>query len=438
MSLRLKISLFISVGTVLVLCCALLVIVINARSAVEKEINSTAQLSLDLLETVFSSLPRDSAHYQNALHHLQSMEKRRHLSIHLQHIDSQETLEYSKTFSTSPEVPAWFTQLVAPQTRVFRRSLTSAPFTQATDIILQTDPSDEIEEAWQESSDLLMLLLSFALSLIVLLYIGLGIALRPLNQLQKALDAIGRRQYHTSLPMFHLAEFDNLAQQFNAMAQQLQQVHKENQRLLQESLSLQEEERRVIARELHDELGQCLSAIKADAFSMISPEQNPAINASARAIADTASYVYGLVKDMIRRLRPAALDELGLIAALQQTLAEWQSRYPQTQVDFHTKGDFSQLNAAFSIHLYRIIQEGLTNVAKHAAAQHLSIELIYKTQEIDLKISDDGEGFDVTSPHQGLGLLGIRERVEALNGHLEIHSRPQQGTIVKLQLPLQK
>lgn len=438
MSLRLKISLFISAGTVLVLCCALLVIVINARSAVEKEINSTAQLSLDLLETVFSSLPRDSAHYQNALHHLKSMEKRRHLSIHLQQIDSQETLEYSKTFSVSPEVPAWFTQLVAPQARVFRRSLTSAPFTQATDIILQTDPSDEIEEAWQESSDLLMLLLSFALSLIVLLYIGLGIALRPLSQLQQALDAIGRRQYHTSLPMFHLAEFDNLAQQFNAMAQQLQQVHKENQRLLQESLSLQEEERRVIARELHDELGQCLSAIKADAFSIISPEQSPAINASARAIADTAGYVYGLVKDMIRRLRPAALDELGLIAALQQSLAEWQSRYPQTQVDFQTKGDFSQLNAAFSIHLYRIIQEALTNVAKHAAAQHLNIQLIHNTQQIDLKIKDDGEGFDITCPHQGLGLLGIRERVEALNGQVEIHNTPQQGTVLKLRLPLQK
>lgn len=437
MSLRLKISLFISAGSVCVLLLALLLIVINARGAVEKEVNSTAQLTLDLLETILSSLPNDSTHYQNAIQRLKSMEKRRHLTIHLQATHNKDIIEYTFPLQTVPHVPIWFTQLVAPQTHIFRRSLNSGPFTQATDILLQTDPSDEILEAWQESSELLMLLLSFALSIIILLYIGLGIALRPLSQLQQALDAIGHRQYQTSLPSFRLTEFDKLAQQFNEMAQQLQHIHQENQRLLQQSLSVQEEERRMIARELHDELGQCLSAIKADAYSIIGTEQTSAVNASAHAIAETAGYVYGLVKDMIRRLRPAALDELGLIAALQQTLNDWQARYPQTHVELHVIGDFSHLSAPLSIHLYRIVQEALTNVAKHAAAKLLIIQLQHQVTHIHLMLRDDGQGFDPNIRHQGLGLLGIRERVEALSGQMNIDSTQGKGCCLTLQLPLQ-
>ncbi|ALG67083.1 LapD/MoxY N-terminal periplasmic domain-containing protein [Beggiatoa leptomitoformis] len=439
MSLRLKISLFISGGTLLVLLFAILLVVMNARSAVEEEVNSTAQLTLDLLETILSDLPNDSAHYQTIIQHLKNMEKRRHLTIHLQNANNTEILHDNPVMQTIPTVPRWFTALVAPQTHLFQRTLTSTALTQTTHILLQTDPSDEIKEAWQESSDLLMLILGFAVSLIILLYIGLGLALRPLSQLQQALDAIEHRQYQTRLPQFKLSEFNKLAQQFNGMAQELQRIQQENQRLLQYSLTLQEEERRTIARELHDELGQCLNAIKADAFFIMGDNQQPAIHDSAQAIADTASYVYNLVKDMIRRLRPAALDELGLIAALQQTLSDWQTRYPQTQVDFQTTGDFSHLDATTNIHLYRIVQEGLTNVAKHANATVLQINLVYHTEKntIQLIINDNGNGFDTQIYHAGLGLIGIRERVEALAGQLNIDSDKGQGMRLSLMLPLQ-
>lgn len=429
MSLRLRISLFIGGSTVLILLLALVLIVNNARYAVSDEMDSTAQLTLDLLETVLTGLPNDSEHYQTIVHHLKNMEKRRHLIIYLS--DKQKDLVHHPADYTALAVPVWFSYLVAPAPKIFRRTLSSNPANESpTDIILQTDPSDEIEEAWQESSTLLILIVLFALGLIVLLYIGLGIALRPLTQLQQAINAIGHRQYQTRLPVFQLVEFNHLAQRFNDMAQQLQQFHQENQRLLQYSLTLQEEERRIIARELHDELGQCLTAIKTDAYLIIADSTQTNVRESARAITETTQHVYGVVKEMIRRLRPAALDELGLIPALQQTLQDWQNRYPNTEVIFNVIGESSQLEISHCIHLYRIVQEALTNTAKYANASHLNIELRIETTGIQLTIADDGKGFNPHNTVGGFGLLGIRERAEALNGTFDLIS--QQGAGCRL------
>ncbi len=431
MSLRFRVSLFIGCGTVLILSLALLLIVNNARNAVSDEMDSTAQLTLDLLETVLTGLPNDSEHYQTIVYHLKNMEKRRHLIIYLSDKPVDLT-HFSPTYSL-PDVPTWFSNLVTPPPKVFHRILGGNLAAHSpTYLILQTDPRDEIEEVWQESSTLLLLILVFAIALISLLYIGLGIALRPLTQLQLALDAIGHRQYQTRLPSFQLVEFNHLARRFNEMAQQLQLFHHENQRLLQYSLSLQEEERRIIARELHDELGQCLNAIKTDAYLIMTDSAQPSVREGAKAITETTNHVYGVVKEMIHRLRPAVLDELGLIPALQQALQDWQNRNVNTEVSFRVNGTTAHLDATQCIHLYRIVQEALTNTAKYANAAHLQVTLHIENARIYLNIDDDGMGFNPQDTITGFGLLGMRERVEALNGSFELFS--QQGAGCQLRI----
>ena len=210
-----------------------------------------------------------------------------------------------------------------------------------------------------------------------------------------------------------------------------------NRFLIHKSLAVQEEERRHLARELHDELGQCMTAIQADAelIRETAGRDNPRVAASAGAILDISSRMYDAVHAMMRRLRPTVLDDLGLVAALEEAVGDWRARHPGIACELVTRGHLDDLGESVNISLYRIVQECLTNVARHAQADRVRIELV-ADEEIRLEVRDNGRGLEPGPPRRrGLGLLGIRERVEALGGRLEIDSAPGKGTCVKVRLP---
>ena len=261
--------------------------------------------------------------------------------------------------------------------------------------------------------------------------------MRPLQRLQKALDSVEHGDYQVRLPQFRLQEFNSLAQRFNHMVGQLEQTHRENHRLLEYAITVQEEERRHVTRELHDELGQCLTAIKAEAQFVISEsQQQKTVVDSASAIAEIATHVYDFIKTMMRRLRPSALDELGLQAALEDLLQDWQRHHATVEVDFSLDIDDQLIDQTASIHIYRIVQECLTNTAKYAEASTLEVTLQHVDDQLQLHIADNGQGFDVKNTQQGIGLLGIRERVELLAGEMQLSSGDS-GTVFEIALPLQ-
>ena len=224
----------------------------------------------------------------------------------------------------------------------------------------------------------------------------------------------------------------------------------ENRFLIQRSLVVQEGERRHLARELHDELGQCITAIQADA--KIISERGPACDSrvatSATAIQQTASHIYEVVHSMMQRLRPGMLDDLGLVDTLKEEVDAWRARQPNTVYELSIGGGLSELGEEINITLYRIVQECLTNIAKHAGARSVMIRLAIVdalpdtaagTQGghgIHLAIEDDGVGMDRALRGPGLGLIGMRERVEAFNGHFSIVSQPGEGTTISVDLPL--
>jgi two-component system sensor histidine kinase TtrS len=221
----------------------------------------------------------------------------------------------------------------------------------------------------------------------------------------------------------------------------------ENRFLTQKSLAVQESERRHLARELHDELGQCITAIQADAsiISERAPDCDPRVGASVTAIQEVASRIYDVVHSMMQRLRPAMLDDLGLVDTLNEEVDKWCERQPDTVCELSIHGDLSDLDEDISITLYRVVQECLTNVAKHARAHHVSIKLAVKPGSaadgeegvfIHLVIHDDGMGMDPETRGPGLGLIGMRERVESLNGRYSIDTSPGNGTRIMVELPL--
>jgi glucose-6-phosphate-specific signal transduction histidine kinase len=202
----------------------------------------------------------------------------------------------------------------------------------------------------------------------------------------------------------------------------------ENQQLVSANLRIQEQERRDLARELHDELGQTLNAIKIDAVTLRDGEGRrvAAVRAGAEAIVAATDRTQRTVRDMTRRLRPAGLDELGLVAALEDCVEGWRRRLPAVEFDLMLADDIGELDEATNITLYRLVQEGLTNVAKHAAASRVEVVLEAEAAQpgaapqIVLSVSDDGLGRVHASPAPGMGLVGMRERVEALAGRFAL------------------
>lgn len=214
-----------------------------------------------------------------------------------------------------------------------------------------------------------------------------------------------------------------------------------NRFLVHKSLAVQEEERRYLARELHDELGQCLTAIQADAQIIhdLSPTGDNRLKISAQAILDLSARIYDVVHSMMQRLRPVILDDLGLIAAVEEETEAWQQRYKDVELHFSTHNDLPVLGEAANISIYRIVQEALTNISKHSGATRVNIELARQEDEgticLLLKIADNGCGMQPGQHHRGLGLLGMRERIEALGGRFALHTALGEGLSLQIVVP---
>ena len=211
------------------------------------------------------------------------------------------------------------------------------------------------------------------------------------------------------------------------------------QRLSARLIHAREEEQRRIARELHDDVGQALSAVKVQlAVAERRIERMgaaPALLADAQTSADTALHS---VRDLSRLLHPSALDDLGLVAALESLVADFRRRH-QIAIEFVHKGPDRRLHAETERAVYRIVQEALTNIARHSEATGGTVRLALDSETAGVQIEDNGIGFDVADverpgKRRGLGLLSIRERVTGLRGQVRIESAPG-GSRIEVELP---
>jgi signal transduction histidine kinase len=229
------------------------------------------------------------------------------------------------------------------------------------------------------------------------------------------------------------------------LEEQAERLLAENRRLGSQAIEAQETERRHLARELHDELGQYLNAITLDAARIrdLSAAREPEIHHASLAVMQSANFVYRQIGGMIRRLRPIGLDELGLLSAIEHCVDGWRERLPHASFALAADGDFTGLADALNITLYRLVQEALTNVSKFARESRVEIYLVRtpadgeRHGEIVVTIADNGPGIDLQQPRAGLGLVGMRERVESLGGEFHIASQPGDGFMLCARLPIQ-
>jgi two-component system sensor histidine kinase UhpB len=302
-------------------------------------------------------------------------------------------------------------------------------------IVVSPQPDTEITEAWEETKTMLGMITLFFIVVNVLVYVIVAKALKPITQITSALSEIEIGNLDARLPEFKLPEMDVISQKFNGMAGALETARRENQQLTQQIIQLQEAERKSIAQELHDEIGQHLTAVRVDACAIKRADELSRAQNSAEAIDHVVEQMIQIIRSMLQRLRPGGLDDLSFLDALHVMMSNWQDRHPNIDFNYKFSGEFVLLPESVQLTLYRVIQESLTNISRHAQANKVQVELIEHASDIQLNVIDDGQGFDLKGAKVGFGLAGMKERIFSLNGEFDIQTEVSQGVSLKISIP---
>ena len=258
--------------------------------------------------------------------------------------------------------------------------------------------------------------------------------LAPLEGLIEEMEKVDLNRPGSSLPVSidGVAETEEVARIELAFLRMMRRLEAERRRAGSAALRAQEEERARVARDLHDEVNQSLTGLllRLEAVREAAPPELEPQLAETRALANQAM---GELLSLARQLRPTALDDLGLAAAIAGQVE--QVRRPGLEAELSGGGDFSDLDSDVQLVVYRVAQEALTNAARHSEAERLTVRLRHAGDGVELEVADDGRGFAFEQSERGLGIAGMRERALLIGAELTIESRPGHGTTVRLTVP---
>jgi len=436
MSLKFRINLIVTVLLfVTIIIGGGIYTVQDARDNVRAEIESTVILALHLLDDEARSTTPVSA-YNGSAFQLRSLANVRHLKIDF--FDTYGRLQDTNQLGRLPSgVPGWLVEMmdsVIDEVPVTRQKVYGHGRVVG-ELVVSPDPLYEIAEVWKGIQAVLILVGVFLIIANILIYYFVERALRPIDDVLAALTELELGNLSSRLPKFSLSELAQVSDKFNVMAGTLEDSIASNRHLSRKLFQVQEDERKSLARELHDEIGQHLTAIHVDASAILRAKTVKASKESALAIDAVALQMMDIVHSILQRLRPRGLDELGLELALEDLVASWHQRHEDIKLDYQTQGELSCLGEVVSVTLYRLIQECLTNVIRHAHAGSVSISISEHVDKVILVVKDNGKGFDMSLKPAGFGLAGMRDRVESLAGEFEVVSSINNGVCVKVELP---
>jgi two-component system sensor histidine kinase UhpB len=447
MSLRLRLNLLITALLLLFFMGVGYVIFSGTKASIQEGVESATRVSTQLLDTVIvSSVQNPEWGYTHDVlrRFLQSLGHVRSTKIMLYSMQGYILYESPPSKYRADETPPqWFINLLDPHEKPVARVVHFGR------LEILPNPEGAIREAWGKVSYLLWLGLGFFIILNGMVYWMLGWSLKPLGIMLNAINKMEQGDLTTRLPNFKLPEFERIGHSLNRMAESLtaERQLEENRQLTQVIQKHIEDERRSLARELHDELGQYVTAIKTFAVGIankskanISSPGMETIEANARVIVSAANQIYDGMHNIVRQLRPGSLDNLGLAETLKDVVNTYQTQHPEVKINLQLKGDVQGLGETVSINLYRIVQESLNNALKYAQASNIDVQLTKTvTGDLQLDIKDNGIGMNVDAVDQSkcFGLLGMRERAQALHGSFNIDAALNQGTAIYIRIPHQ-
>lgn len=435
MSLRYQIIFRILLSSLCILLLGGAIAIWQARQSVEKEVEASIHLALQLVTLGMA----DASSLQSAedLSRFRTLRQTRHLSMQLQKPDGQLVHFTGEQQPSHPEdmPPAWFIRAVTGDYPKVEHRINTQDG-KALTLIIEAQPLDEITEVWQESVGFFSSLSLLTLLSFLVVNLVLNKSLKAIGVIVDALRIIETGHYKHQLPAFSTEEFDNIAKAVNHMTVELEKTRQENSDLTQHSLAIQEEERQHLSQELHDEFGQSLTAIKVMAVTASRPNADVGkITATISGICDHLTLV---LRSMMQQLHPLVLTELGLKATLEEMVNHWSERNPGLKLSIVCSDAVDGLDKNIARQVFRVIQECLTNVVRHADARQVSIELRVQPAEnkLLLHVADDGRGCDLQNLTSGFGLRGIKERIRSLAGEVSLDSQPGAGMRISAWIPL--
>jgi two-component system, NarL family, sensor histidine kinase UhpB len=447
-SLKLRLMLLITVLIALYCLAAGVYIVRRAQTDIRGEVYSATELIEHYLDAQLSLAERAWRLNSESVPQMQlgQLSDVRHVDVYFYNAIGTLLESSDNDQAQAPTAPFWFVWLVqrsfSPMPDV-RRFVAFDGLTIGA-LVIHPDPAFEIDEIWNVTRGLFALLIVFSLLVNALVWWAVGRALRPLDHIHTALNEFSAGHLDARLPAFDLPELASLSGDFNRMAATLEHSTAENHRLTRRLIQTQEDERKRIARELHDEIGQCVTAIHADAVTIhhAGGAADSVIGESATAIIEVTARIKNMLRGMLQRLHPTVIEGLGLEAALRELESAFRQRNPETTCSLKVDPDASELKGEIAIAIYRVVQEGLTNIARHAQASHVSIEIAAAPMSstggpgvLRVRLLDNGNGFDPNTVSEGFGLLGMRERIKGLGGAVATESSSGSGTRIAVELP---
>ncbi len=341
--------------------------------------------------------------------------------------------------------PEWFIDLVQPDTPEAVLEVAQGG-TRLGQVFILGEPKDEIQEVWQMLQQMALLWGTVMVILTVGLYFVIGYILNPLVAFAGGLHELEDGHYAYRIDAPRVKELAVIAEGFNKLAQALDRANAENSDLYRQLVAVQEDERRMLSRELHDEFGPCLFGLTAGlgtlerhTLDLDGPERQ-AFTSCIHELKTVTARLKSLTRSLLQRLRPVAIGRVTLGDLVGDLVSSFQSRHSDVHLELRIADVPLSLGEAVDVTIYRSIQEGLTNALRHGGASRIAIDLDLEVrdgrQHVALRIEDNGRGMAENTP-RGYGLSGMSERAKSLGGSLTIEPSAPAGTILTVIIPYQ-
>jgi two-component system, NarL family, sensor histidine kinase UhpB len=394
---------------------------VQARASLRAEIGAALAGGEQTIHQAYEDLPRSDHQARDLAQLVATFDGDRHLEALLVG-GGGATLAASRPSPGPVRAPDWFKRLIAPGFGASRLAVPDAAGGRRA-IVLRAVPDADVGALWAQLSGVVTILSLATLIGLALVFLIVRIALSPLRELAAGLAEIGRGAAPTRMRERGPVEVLELERSFNTMAAQLAAMERRNWALEQQLLTLQDEERAEIARDLHDDVGPQLFAVSLDAqliVQLLAGGRREAIAEQVEAIQAGVGHIQREIRALVARLRPPRATELGLGRALEDLVRFWRARRPEIAFGMDLSLNEFDLSDTAKDTAFRVAQEAVSNAVRHARPSRIDIAMARTAATLEVTVCNDGVGTEPAEGTSGFGLTGMRERVRAAGGRLQI------------------
>ena len=437
MSLKSKLLIYINSLLLIATLIGLLTILMVTQKNVREEVLSTMTLAEFAIEQGVKKNP-DFYLFQREDSDLgfSELSEIRHLKI--QFFNNQDILleETSNTLDEIKPPPYWFIFLIEKLSEeIFFSKINIDQRGEMTGyILIKPEPIYEYAEIWQQIKVGLWIIGAFLILINIIVLILFSHMIKPINKIIEGFEKLEAGNYNSKINRSNILELDIIGKKFNSMINNLRQSNDKIHKLSQNLINVQEQEKSELARDLHDELGQSLTALQAEAASISKATKKSSRDDAIFNVIQLSKNMMFSTREIIKKLNLGLIEDLGLESALIELFENWKRRFKGVKFEYKIEDKaLRKVTKQETAHLYRIFQEALTNISKHSEPKNIKITLqsLDRGNKTRILISNDGIKSNLVN-NEGLGLIGIAERVDQINGSLEVIKKKFFKIIIKI------